>query len=50
MKTLKLNTGVIVTFDDKENMISVTSPYHINKEPTTMSVLKYAVKKLKQWI
>ena len=50
MKTVKLNTGVIVTFDDKENMIDVTSPYHIDKEPTTMSVLRYAVKQLKKWI
>jgi len=32
MKTVKLNTGVIVTFDDKENMVSVDSPYWCNEK------------------
>lgn len=50
MRTKKLNTGVIVTFDEKDNMISVSSPYHKDEEPTTISVLTYAVNKLKQWI
>ena len=33
MRTVKLNTGVVVTFDDKDNMKTVTSPYWI--EPST---------------
>ena len=32
MKTVKLNTGVIVTFDDKENTVSVDSPYWCNEK------------------
>ena len=50
MRTIKLNTGVIITFDEKDNMISVSSPYHKHEEPTEISILTYAVNKLKEWI
>lgn len=50
MKTVKLNTGVVVTFDNKENMISVSSPYIKDDAPSTMSVLRYAVEQLKKLI
>ena len=50
MRTKKLNTGVIITFDKKDNMVSVSSPYHKDEEPTKISILTYAVNKLKQWI
>lgn len=50
MKKVKLNTGVIVTFDDRENMVSVSSPYIKDDAPSTMSVLRYAVEQLKKVI
>ena len=30
MRTTKLNTGVIITFDKYDNMIEVNSPYYKN--------------------
>lgn len=50
MKTVKLNTGVVITFNDKENIISVNSPYIKDDAPSTMSVLRYAVEQLKKVI
>ena len=50
MRTKKLNTGVIVTFNDCDEIISVSSPYHKGEPPRKMSVLRYAVKLLKQVI
>lgn len=32
MRTVKLNTGVVVTFDKFDNMLSVESPYHKDKK------------------
>ena len=50
MKTVRLNTGVITTFDDKDNMLSVSSPYHKEEPPRKMSTLRWAVKQLKKVI
>jgi hypothetical protein len=49
MKTKTLNTGVVITFDDKDNMLSVVSPYDRTK-PHKISYLAYAVEQLKKVI
>ena len=50
MKTVKLNTGVVVTFDKEDNMLTVNSPYHRNEPPRKLSVLRWAVEQLKKVI
>lgn len=50
MRTVKLNTGVVVEFDDNDNMLNVESPYHKNETPTTTSVLRYLANQIKQII
>ena len=49
MKTVKLNTGVLITFDNKDNMISVISPYY-SKTPSKMTILRWFVKQIKKII
>ena len=49
MRTVKLNTGVVVTFDDKDNMISLTTPY-FKTEPVKMTKLRYYVSIIKSII
>ena len=43
MRTVKLKTGVEITFNNKDEIISVYTPYY-NSEPYKMSILT----KLKQ--
>ena len=50
MKTVKLNTGVLITFDEKGNMLNVNSPHHKNEPPRKLSTLRYAVELLKKVI
>ena len=50
MRTVKLNTGVVVTFNSKDEIISVSSPYHKNEPPRKLSTLRYAVSQLKKVI
>ena len=49
MKTVKLNTGVVVTFDKKDNMTSVVSPYD-RVDAFKTSVLRYYVNQIKSII
>jgi hypothetical protein len=49
MKTVKLNTGVVTTFDKYDNMISCISPYD-STEPVKMTKLRYYVKQIKSII
>jgi hypothetical protein len=49
MRTVKLNTGVLITFDDKDNMLSVVSPYD-GKNPFKMTILRYYIKQIKKLI
>ncbi|MCB0745531.1 MAG: hypothetical protein KDC67_16610 [Ignavibacteriae bacterium] len=46
MRTVKLNTGVVINFDDKDNMLKVTSPY-VKGKPIKMSILQYMRLKIK---
>ena len=50
MRTVRLNTGIEVVFDDKDNMLSVSSPYHLNEPPQRKTVLRYLVSELKKII
>ena len=49
MRTVKLNTGVIITFDKFDNMISVKSPY-VKGDPIEMTALRYYVNIIKEII
>lgn len=49
MRTVKLNTGVIVEFDEYDNMISVNSPY-VKTTPVKTTVLRWLVKQIKNII
>lgn len=49
MRTVKLKTGVEVTFDNKDNMINVYSPYS-KSEPYKVTTLRYYVNQIKKMI
>ena len=49
MRTVKLKTGVEVTFDERDNMVIVCSPYE-NTEPEKVTVLRYYVNQIKKII
>ena len=49
MRTINLNTGVVVTFDDKDNMIALTTPYWAT-EPLKMTKLRWYVQQIKAMI
>ena len=49
MRTVKLNTGVEVTFDKWDNMISVKSPYY-KTTPVKTTILIWFFNQIKQII
>ena len=49
MRTINLNTGVVVHFDSNDNQIRVTSPY-VKELPYKMTILRYMVLQIKQII
>lgn len=40
MKTVKLNTGVVIELDDDGNQLSVISPY-VKETPLKKTILRY---------
>jgi len=49
MRTVKLNTGVEITFDEKDNMVNLTTPYS-KSDPVKKTTLRWYVKLIKQMI
>ena len=52
MKTKKLNTGVVITYDKKGNIKTLFSPYYDKKEnnPVRGNILRYNLNRIKQLI
>ncbi len=46
MRTVKLNTGVVVTFDSDDNITNVETPY-FKTTPIKMTVLRWLVQQIK---
>ena len=50
MKTIKLNTGVKITFDKLGNMLEVDSPYYNDDPVFETTLLRYFVNEIKKII
>ncbi len=50
MREVKLPTGIVCKFDNKDNLISVISPHDQNHLPIKLTILGYFVNSIKRII